>query len=92
MPRCITDPDAFKRRYCPRPYKLSVLCDFSHQARFIQDSYPDEDADMKTTYAVYQRLKAGQPLASQDDFNPPTPGDDGTNDAPSTDRKQTVYN
>ena len=91
MPRCITDPDAFKRRYCPRPYKLSVLCDFSHQARFIQDSYPDEDADMKTTYAVYQRLKAGQPLASQDDFNPLTPGDDGANDAPGTDRKQTVY-
>ncbi len=91
MPRCITDPNAFTYRKCPSPYNLPVLCDFSHQARFIQDSYPGEEADMKTTYAVYQRLKAGQPLASQDGFNPPTPGDDGANDAPGTDRKQTVY-
>ena len=91
MPRCITDQQAFRFRYCPDPYRLTVLCDFSHQARFIQDSYPGEDADMKTTYAIYQRLKAGQPLASQDGFNPPTPGDDGANDAPGTDRKQTVY-
>ena len=91
MPHCMTDPDAFRYRQCPRPYNLPVICDFSHQARFIQDSYLGVEADCETTYAVYQRLKAGQPLASQDDFNPPTPGDDGVNDAPSVDRKQTVY-
>jgi ATP-dependent DNA helicase RecQ len=90
MPRCMTDPDAFRRRYCPHPYKLKVLCDFSQQARFIQDSFPGVKADCETTYAVYQRLKASQPLASQDDFVPPA-SDDSLTDAPDADRKKTVY-
>jgi ATP-dependent DNA helicase RecQ len=91
MPRCMIDPNAFRYRQCPHPYNLRVLCDFSHQARFIQDSYPGVETDCKTTYAVYQRLKAGQSLASQDGFTPPIPGDDGANDTPSVNRKQTVY-
>lgn len=90
MPRCITDPESFKFRKCPRPYELPVLCDFSHQARFIQDSYPGVKADCETTYAVYKRLKAGQSLARQDDFKPPT-NDDSLADAPDSDRKKTVY-
>ena len=90
MPRCMTDPNAFRYRQCPHPYELPVLCDFSHQARFIQDSYPGVHADCETTYAVYKRLKAGQPLASQDDFVPPA-SDDSLTDAPDTDRKKTVY-
>ena len=90
MPRCMTDPNAFTFRQCPRPYSLKVLCDFSQQARFIQDSYPGVKADCETTYAVYQRLKAGQSLARQDDFKPPT-NDDSLADAPDSDRKKTVY-
>ncbi len=90
MPRCMTDPDSFKYRKCPYPYNLKVLCDFSHQARFIQDSYPGEKSDMEMTYAVYKRLKSGQPLASQDDFKPPA-SDDTLTDAPDADRKKTVY-
>ncbi len=92
MPRCMTDPDSFKYRKCPRPYNLKVLCDFSHQARFIQDSYPGVKVDCKTTYDVYKRLKAGQPLASSDDYTPPGQhGDDDANDVPDPDRKRTVY-
>ena len=91
MPRCMTDPDSFKFRKCPRPYSLKVLCDFSHQARFIQDSYPGVEADCETAYAVYRRIKAGKPLASHDDYTPSKHGDDGAIDVPDTDRKQTVY-
>lgn len=90
MPRCMTDPDSFKYRKCPPPYKLDVLCDFSHQARFIQNSYPGVKTDCETTYAVYNRLKAGQPLAHQDDFKPPA-SDDTLTDAPDPDRKRAVY-
>ncbi len=91
MPRCMTDPDSFKFRKCPHPYSLKVLCDFSHQARFIQDSYPGVEADCETAYAVYRRLKAGKPLASYDDYIPSKHGSDGANDASDADRKQTVY-
>lgn len=91
MPRCITDPESFKFRKCLRPYNLKVLCDFSHQARFIQDSYPGEESDMEITYAIYKRLKACQPLASKDGFTPPTPGDDGAKDGSDTDSKQNIY-
>ncbi len=90
MPRCMTDPNSFKYRKCPRPYSLEVLCDFSQQARFIQDSFPGVHTDCETTYAVYKRLKAGQPLARQDDFVPPA-SDDNLTDAPDADRKKTVY-
>lgn len=91
MPRCITDPESFKFRKCPRPYKLPVLCDFSQQARFIQDSFPGVETDCETTYAIYKRLKTGQPLASNDGFIPSIPGDDGAIDGPDADRKKTVY-
>ena len=90
MPRCITDPDSFRYRRCPHPYNLKVLCDFSHQARFIQDNYPGVESDCGTTYTVYNRLKAGQRLASDDDFKPPT-GDDNLKDVPDADRKRNCY-
>ncbi|MDQ5903486.1 MAG: ATP-dependent helicase RecQ, partial [Pseudomonadota bacterium] len=90
MPRCMTDPNAFTFRKCPHPYNLKVLCDFSHQARFIQDSFPGVETDCETTYSVYKRLKAGQSLARQDDFVPPT-SDDSLTDAPDADRKKTIY-
>ncbi|WP_295429007.1 RecQ family zinc-binding domain-containing protein [uncultured Thiodictyon sp.] len=68
-----------------------MLCDFSHQARFIQDSYPGVEADCKTTYGVYNWLKEGRPLASQDGFTPPRCSGDDVKDTPDIDSKQTVY-